>query len=171
MARKDNLTKLEQGETARRSLLGFALLCALLSASAAAAQTQPSTSKTKGQEDQQPPQGLLYSVKGPDLFRDRCAACHGADAKGDGPTAPVLKTKVPDLTILAKNNGGEFPAARVRKIILGDESLAAHGSREMPVFGSIFHRIEPDEGKYLKYDLAKMRVDNLVAYLQSIKSK
>src|SRR6185369_14865263 len=35
---------------------------------------------------------LIYSVKGPDLFRAHCAACHGWDAKGDGPMSAALKT-------------------------------------------------------------------------------
>jgi mono/diheme cytochrome c family protein len=170
MTWRDSSTKPEEGETVRRAVLGVALICALLAASAAAAQTQPSTSQPKGQKDQQP-EGLIYSVKGPDLFRDHCAACHGADAKGNGPAAPALKTKVPDLTIIAKNNGGQFPADRVRKVISGVEVLASHGSREMPIFGPIFHSIEPYERFDRNTDLANLRLDNLVAYLQSIQRK
>lgn len=170
MARTDISTKPKLSDVKRRSLLGFGLTCALLAASAAAAQTQPSTSQTKGGKGQQP-EVLLYSVKGPDLFRDHCAACHGADAKGNGPAASALKAKVPDLTMLAKNNGGQFPAAGVRKVISGDEVLASHGSREMPIFGPIFHRIEPYEGLNPNSDLANVRLDNLVAYLQSIQRK
>jgi mono/diheme cytochrome c family protein len=30
---------------------------------------------------------LIYSVKGPELFRAHCAACHGEDASGHGPLA------------------------------------------------------------------------------------
>ena len=67
---------------------------------------------------------LIYSVKGPDLYRAHCAACHGADGKGDGPLAPALKTKPADLTVLSRNNGGKFPADRVRKFISGDEVSA-----------------------------------------------
>jgi mono/diheme cytochrome c family protein len=170
MARKDNWMKPEQSETARRSLLCFAFICALLAASAAAAQTQPSTSQAKGQKDQQP-QVLINSVKGPDLFREHCATCHGADAKGNGPAASALKTKAPDLTILAKNNGGQFPTDRVRKQISGDEVMASHGSREMPIFGSIFRFIEPYESLNPNDNLPKVRLDNLVAYLQSIQRR
>jgi len=98
------------------------------------------------------------------LFRAYCASCHGADAKGKGPAAPALKARVPDLTLLAKRNGGKFPAARVRNMIMGDEVLAAHGSREMPVWGPIFHQIEWD------VDRGNVRLENLVKYLQSIQS-
>ncbi len=108
---------------------------------------------------------LIYSVKGPDLFQAHCAACHGEDASGRGPLASVLKTKVPDLTMLAKNNKGEFPSALVRKIIVGEDVLVSHGSREMPIWGPIFHKIESDQ------DWGNVRVENLVKYLQTIQQK
>jgi mono/diheme cytochrome c family protein len=108
---------------------------------------------------------LIYSVKGPDLFRAHCAPCHGMDAKGDGPMAPALKATVANLTVLAKNNGGQFPSGRARRIIMGDHVLASHGSREMPVWGPIFHQIEEDQ------DFGNVRLQNLVKYLESIQQK
>lgn len=107
-----------------------------------------------------------YSVKGPDLFRSYCAPCHGLDAKGTGPVAPALKVAVPDLTALAKNNRGPFPIARIRSVIMGDQVLAAHGSRDMPVWGPIFYETEKDQG--LPKDL---KLQNLLQYLQSIQRK
>jgi mono/diheme cytochrome c family protein len=108
---------------------------------------------------------LIYSVKGRDLFQAHCAACHGEDGSGHGPLASVLKTKVPDLTALAKNNKGEFPSPFVRKIVVGEDVLISHGSREMPIWGPIFHQIESDQ------DWGNVRVENLVKYLQSIQQK
>ena len=109
---------------------------------------------------------LIYSVKGPDLFRAHCAACHGSDGKGHGPVALALKGKPADLTLLAKNNGGEFPVERVQKFISGDDpSLPAHGSREMPVWGPIFHQIEVDQ------DFGNVRLQNLIEYLRTIQQK
>ncbi len=38
-------------------------------------------------------------ARGAELFHINCTACHGADAKGDGPVAPFLQTQKPaDLT-------------------------------------------------------------------------
>jgi len=84
------------------------------------------------------------------------------DAKGNGPAAPALKTRPPDLTILAKDGGGRFPEDRVRKTIMGDDILAAHGSREAPVWGPVFHQIEED------VDRGPVRLANLVKYLKLI---
>ena len=107
-------------------------------------------------------QTLIRSVEGPDLFRAYCASCHGKDGRGNGPAAPAIKARVPDLTVIAKNNGGQFPSARVRRIIMGDDVISAHGSREMPVWGPIFHQIESD------VDRGYVRVENLVKYVESI---
>ena len=136
-------------------VLGFAVVCLLFAGTGRTTQTT-----AQNQELER----LIYSVKGPDLFRAHCAPCHGEDAKGSGPMAPALKVTVPDLTVLARNHGGQFPANRVRKMIAGDEISEAHGSREMPIWGPVFHQIEWDQ------DLGNVRLENLVKYLQSIQA-
>ena len=71
-------------------------------------------------------------------YRSSCAACHGIDAKGDGPLSKNLKTSPADLTILAKKNNGVFPVNTVYKIIDGRSSISSHGTREMPIWGYQF---------------------------------
>ena len=137
--------------------LSVALVFAFLGTARAQAPSKPAVS---GQE----PLPLIRSLKGGDLFRAYCASCHGADAKGNGPAAAALKAKVPDLTLLARRNGGTYPATEVRKMILGDNTVVAHGSREMPVWGPIFHQVEED------VDRGNVRIDNLVKYLASIQA-
>lgn len=141
--------------TLGRSLVCITLLLCCLVAVADAAQQAASSSH---------PESLIYSLKGPDLFRAYCASCHGLSGKGDGPAAPALKVKVPDLTLLARNKGGQFPSARIADLIAGDEVLASHGSRDMPIWGPIFHRVEEDR------DFGNVRLENLVKYLKSIQS-
>jgi mono/diheme cytochrome c family protein len=135
---------------------GFALVCMLAGASGMRAQGAADS----GQQFEQ----LIHSVDGPELYRAYCAPCHGIDGKGHGPAAAALNATVPDLTLLAKNNRGEFPAKLVRNTITGEEMLAVHGSREMPIWGPIFHQVEAD------VDRGHVRVDNLVKYLASIQS-
>lgn len=67
-------------------------------------------------------------------FGDHCATCHGVTARGDGPMAAVLSVAPPDLTRLARDNGGTFPLARVLRRVDGQEEVLAHGG-PMPVFG------------------------------------
>ena len=79
---------------------------------------------------------------GKEEFESKCATCHGLSGKGDGPQSTV--TKPADLTVLAKNNGGVFPAQRVYEIIDGRREVAAHGPRTMPVWGRFFQVNVPD---------------------------
>ena len=112
------------------------------------------------------PDQLIESLEGREMFRAYCAACHGTDAKGGGPAASSLKTTPPDLTRIAQRRGGNFPAQQVERIITGEEtSPAAHGSREMPIWGPIFGQIQRDQ------DLGKVRVRNLAKYLESLQMK
>jgi len=74
---------------------------------------------------------------GEDLFRSNCAVCHGLQARGDGPMAPVLLVQPSDLTQLIARNGGVYPVARIVMRIDGRDPLVSHGS-SMPVYGTFF---------------------------------
>lgn len=67
-----------------------------------------------------------------------CSACHGMEARGDGVLAPVLMTPPPDLTRIAARRDGAFPEEAIARFIDGRAFVAAHGSREMPVWGRVF---------------------------------
>jgi mono/diheme cytochrome c family protein len=114
------------------------------------------------QEKKYPP---VESVDAHAIFRAYCAPCHGLDGKGHGPAASALKAKVADLTLLSKRAGGEFPSDRVRGVLEGTQTPAAHGSHEMPVWGPVFHTVEADQ------DLGSVRVQNLVTYIESLQRK
>ncbi|CAH1747739.1 Cytochrome c domain-containing protein [Thauera humireducens] len=73
-------------------------------------------------------------------YEGACAVCHGSTGKGDGVFASQLVAKVPDLTTLASRNKGVFPFDHVYQTIDGRTEVAAHGSREMPVWGRGFRQ-------------------------------
>lgn len=72
-------------------------------------------------------------------YDSACAVCHGRAGKGDGPLKSQLVSRVPDLTVLAKNNNGVFPFDRAYQIVDGRQEVKAHGPREMPVWGRAFN--------------------------------
>ena len=111
---------------------------------------------------------VIPSLAGQDLFSFYCATCHGAEAKGNGPVASALKTPPPDLTRLARRNGGSFPRGRVVQFVAGGGTTlrGAHGSNEMPVWGPIFRALDPSDER-----LALIRIENVVQYLESIQVK
>jgi mono/diheme cytochrome c family protein len=119
--------------------------------------------------DQKPvPPILTESLVGADLYRSYCASCHGSDGKGKGPVAAVLKVAPADLTTLARRNGGKYPAGLVQDTLNGARTpnpSAAHGTSEMPLWGAIFRQLDTKES------VAKVRVDNLVKYLESIQAR
>ncbi len=75
---------------------------------------------------------------GKKLFTQYCGSCHGPDGRGDGVLSGVLKEKPADLTLIAKNNGGEFPRQKVMRFIDGTTDVRAHGNPDMPVWGEVF---------------------------------
>lgn len=144
----------------RYLLLAFAVALLLILLGAVAGRDD----RTKSQK-QEEVERLIYSLKGPDLFHAHCAPCHGSDGKGNGPVAPALKDPLPDLTTISRRNGGIYPQERIGKIIAGDEVLVGHGSREMPIWGLIFHQIENDR------DYGNVRLHNVNEYLKSLQEK
>ena len=102
-------------------------------------------------------------------FQRSCAICHGADARGNGPTAEVLSVKPADLTQMQKKHGGTFIFWRTYDTISGrgeEVAIRGHGTREMPIWGDRF-RLEP--GANEQYALGvRGRLLSLVQYLQSI---
>lgn len=77
---------------------------------------------------------------GKDEYDVSCAVCHGYTGKGNGPMMSQLVIRMPDLTLLAKNNNGVFPFDRVYQIIDGRQEVKSHGARDMPIWGQRFNR-------------------------------
>ena len=97
------------------------------------------------------------------MFQTYCAVCHGKDAKGGGPAAPALTKAPADLTRIAARNGGTFPDTKVRRFIEGLDEVAAHGTRDMPMWGGLFRSLDQDT--------AALRVAALSDYLKTLQVK
>ncbi len=98
-----------------------------------------------------------------------CGSCHGPDGKGDGVLSGLLKQKPADLTQIAKNNGGTFPAQRVMRFIDGTTDVRAHGDPEMPVWGEVFKEQLADSPA----QQAEIRATilGITSYIESIQEK
>ena len=133
--------------------------------------------------------GFAAAVQAEDLdvgkleFQSSCASCHGTDAQGNGPISDQLKIPPPDLTILAKNNNGIFPTNAVYETIYGSKTIAAHGTREMPIWGERFnpimnlpHIVDPsydelDPSRELREVVVRTRILVVIDYLSRIQQK
>jgi mono/diheme cytochrome c family protein len=95
------------------------------------------------------------------LYFNHCAACHGESGEGDGPVAGTLQATVPNLRALAQRHDGTFPSDAVRSYIDGRELEAAHGDRQMPIWGDVFRG--PEQGTAQR--TVRRRIDALVEFI------
>jgi mono/diheme cytochrome c family protein len=102
---------------------------------------------------------------GQEMFAEYCAVCHGMDGKGNGPAAASLKKRPADLTQLTRKNNGTFPELHVMNFISGEENIASHGSRDMPMWGHLFQSLSPNDR-----GVVKLRIANLMEYLKSLQA-
>ncbi|MDP2074662.1 cytochrome c [Hydrogenophaga sp.] len=106
-------------------------------------------------------------------FDANCASCHGTSGKGDGPLVPFLTRSPPDLTQLAKRNGGVLPMSRLYDVIDGAE-VPAHGSRDMPVWGRDYRVKDAEyfmEAPYNAEAHVRARILGLLEYINRIQAK
>lgn len=129
----------------------------------------PALSQTSqgGKADKGPDEITLFN-EGSILYQRNCTNCHGTRAKGDGQVARLLTVKPTDLTQLAANNGGEFPADEVFKAIDGRKGILGHGMRDMPIWGDVF--LSEDGGPDAEA-AAQRKIQSLVMYLKKIQDK
>jgi len=98
------------------------------------------------------------------LYLNHCAACHGADGEGSGPVAASMQVSMPNLRTLAQRNDGVFPADAVTAYIDGREVKAAHGDRQMPIWGDVFRG--PDQGTAER--TVRRRIAALVDFIEML---
>ena len=111
------------------------------------------------------------AIVGQAEFKMHCAACHGMEGRGDGPIGPLLKTPAPNLALISERNGGKFPFQKVYEIIDGSSALAAHGTRDMPLWGVRYRKepmpVTPDQVSVTNAEV-EQRILSLVYYLGTL---
>jgi mono/diheme cytochrome c family protein len=105
------------------------------------------------------------TLEGVDSYNQYCAVCHGKDGKGGGPAAGALKKQPADLTQIARRNNGKFNDLIVQNAINGDNSITAHGSPAMPVWGELFKSVNGDASA------RKLRLYSLVKYIEQMQAR
>jgi len=102
------------------------------------------------------------------------------DARGRGPVAGFLTKNPPELTLLARQNGGVFPMDRVYRTIdgrdlpQGAQATGPHGSREMPIWGRDYRIQGAEYYRDVPYDpeiYVRTRLLWLVEYLSRLQQR
>jgi mono/diheme cytochrome c family protein len=92
------------------------------------------------------------AASGQEMYASYCAVCHGANATGNGPAQSALKTPATDL--------------HVSSVLRGDAELAAHGSKDMPVWGPLFRNLSQGHDAEVQ-----QRIANINSYIESLQKK
>ena len=108
-----------------------------------------------------------FGVSGSFTYRTYCASCHGDKARGDGPLAENLRFHPPDLTQLAKRNGGDYPKKTVHRIVDGRDPVKGRGGPDMPVWGDAFKNTETG----FDDEQVRLKIEAVVAHLERLQEQ
>ncbi|MCX6586513.1 MAG: c-type cytochrome [Acidobacteria bacterium] len=125
-------------------------------------QDPPSVKVTKAKTPLKPRITDIHAASGAAMFSAYCSSCHGTQGLGDGPAAVGLKKHPTDLTQLSANHRGAFPTEKITEILDRSPGTAAHGSKDMPIWGDAFRATGESAA------LAQLRIHNIVTYLRSL---
>ena len=148
-------------------------LCIVLSAGACLGWSQAAT---RSQTQQQTPPVKIKTIPitphpvdaGKEMYNSYCASCHGLDGKGYGPAAPALSKGVPDLTLLAAQNRGQYPKYKVTTALSKFSESHYLGARsEMPDWYKAF--VSLDRSCPFKAHVRAMSISKHIQTLQTVK--
>jgi hypothetical protein len=95
-----------------------------------------------------------------------CGACHGLDGSGNGTWKGA---KVPDLTRLSWENGGNFPSEEVRNVVDGRSRSRWHQRQlDMPYVGEVF---ESEQENHVSNENAETRTAAIVDYIRGLQKE
>jgi mono/diheme cytochrome c family protein len=131
------------------------------------------TPAVSGREETGGHRGFM-AAKGRVTYSAYCSNCHGAGGTGNGNLARYLTVSPSDLTRLAIENDGQFPAELVRQAIDGRKEVRGHGSQDMPVWGDVFQDSLSEPAPNTEEtgeERAQRKVAELVLYLETIQQE
>ena len=102
----------------------------------------------------------------------KCAPCHGASGKGDGPQAASLTQKPSDLTTYAKRNGGKLPKKQAWMTVDGRQlDDRVQQDRAMPVWGHMYQTQARADERAAVEPYVRARIAAVLEYLKTLQVK
>ncbi len=105
---------------------------------------------------------------GKQMYVNYCAPCHGVDGRGHGPVAKALIVPPTDLTAMSRNHHGSYPDLHVAAILKFGVNIPAHGSQDMPVWGTVLRSFDPPSSR--NEDVESLRISNIVRYIKTLQT-
>jgi len=107
-------------------------------------------------------------AEGHRYFVQYCASCHGQDGLGDGPVARSLARQPANLRKLGDKYGVPLPTHRIAELIDGRNTIRAHGTRDMPVWGERLYEV--GQGENGETGIGQV-IAKIIAYLNTIQDR
>jgi hypothetical protein len=92
-------------------------------------------------------------------YESLCAGCHGVTGRGDGVNRAYLERSPADLTVMARNNGGEFPYMHFYVVVDG----RYEDGTDMPCFADVYARRAAEDYLDVPYEVDRYLDTRLVA--------
>jgi len=109
---------------------------------------------------------LNVSTSGQEQYNAYCAGCHGPDGRGTGRASRYCTVKPSNLTKLAQNNKGVYPAERVCEVLRNGTGHLAHGVGYMPVWKPLLKSMNGDAT-----ETTEVRIKNLAGYIETLQEQ
>ncbi len=107
-------------------------------------------------------------AEGHRYFIQYCASCHGQDGLGDGPVAKSLSRQPANLRKLGDQYGMPLPAHQIAELIDGRDTIRAHGTRDMPVWGERLYEV--GQGEKGETGVGQV-IAKIIVYLNTIQDR
>jgi mono/diheme cytochrome c family protein len=101
----------------------------------------------------------VLPVDGSNLYQHYCAACHGEEGHGNGPASRLVKSPVPDLTLIIVRDNG-FDPVHVQKHIEG-----AYAVDPMPDWHSVLRTTYDSDA------MERLIARNLTVHVQGLQKR
>jgi mono/diheme cytochrome c family protein len=106
------------------------------------------------------------STSGEEMYAVYCADCHGKDGRGQTLYARYSTVPPADLSQLARNNHGIYPAGKVSYVLRHGTGQFPNGPGYMPVWEPLLRSLNADPP-----GITEVRIQNLTAYVKTLQGK
>jgi mono/diheme cytochrome c family protein len=109
---------------------------------------------------------VISPTSGKDMYAVYCAGCHGEDGRGEGHSARHCTVPPADLTQLARNNHGIYPAERVCEVLRRGTGQPPKGQGYMPIWEPLLNSLNAEPAS-----VTEERIRSLAEYVKTLQDR
>jgi len=109
---------------------------------------------------------VITSTSGHEMYLAYCAGCHGKDGRARTPVARLCAVPPADLTLLAINNHGAYPARKVFEVLHNGTGKPFQGQGYMPVWEPLLKSMNSET-----QEVVDLRLRNLTEYVRTLQAR